>query len=152
MRALPLLLLLWPAAAGAETLADTHFARNFCWTAAFDREHLGLHPEQQVTAISLAREPLGWPTAPGVKAMEVEVRLRGETRERRAVAECYPRDDRLRCLLRSEGAGEFEIRSEGSELRLTVGERGMSFEGRDEEHRLRADEGEDREFLLRRCG
>lgn len=152
MRALPLLLLLWPAAAGAETLADTHFARNFCWTRAFDSEHLELHPEQQVTEISLGSEPPGWPTRPGAKAVEVGVKLRGEARERLAMAECHPRNDRLRCFLRGDGEGEFEVEAEGSELRLRVGERGMNFESRDDTHTLHADEGEDREFLLRRCG
>ena len=152
MRALPFLLLLWPASAGSQTLDETHFARNFCWTRSFDSEQLALNPEQQVTAISLDREPLGSPRRPGVTSMEVSLRLRGEKRERSAVAECHPRDDRLDCRLRSEGEGEFELSAEGREMRLTVGERGMSFEGRDEPHALRADEGGDREFLLRRCG
>ena len=152
MRALPLCLCLWPALAGAQTLADTHFERNFCWTRSFDSQQLALRPDQRVTAIRLSREPAGWPTRPGVTAMEVGVRLRGETRERIAMADCRPREDRLRCLLEGSGSGEFEIAEEGAEVKLTVGERGMTFQGRDDTQTLRADEGEDREFWLERCG
>lgn len=151
-RALPLLLLLWPAPAGAQSLDETHFARNFCWTRAFDAEHLSLNPDQLVTSIRLSREPAGWPTRPGATAMEVGVRLRGEARERVAMAECHPAEERMRCRLESGGGGGFEVGAEGAEVLLTVGERGMSFEGRDDPRTLRADEGEDREFRLGRCG
>lgn len=149
------LLLLWPALAGAETLADTHFSMNFCWEAAYGAAHLAENPEQTVTAFRIRREPAGTLGAPGQLAMGIEVTFRGGDGGRmgrtvEAVAHCEPDNARLRCRLERRGGG-FEVQAEGRGVLVTVGERGMTF-GTDEVRELRPDEGGDREFLLRSCG
>ena len=154
MRALPLLLL-WPVSAGAETMADTHFARNFCWERSYSTAHLAEHPEQTVTSFRIGRAPLGHPRAPGKLAMELTLTFRGANGGRGGeeipwAAECRPNEDALRCFLEGD-AGEFRIEAAGQDILVTVGEEGLSFEGR-ELHLLQADEGDDRAFLLRRCG
>jgi hypothetical protein len=155
MRASLLALLLCPAAAGAETLADTHFLMNFCWERVYDAAHLAAHPEQTVTAFRIGREPPGVPSAPGQLLMELRVTFRAEDGRRdgpeaEAIAYCRPAEDRLDCSLEGD-AGVFGIAAQGRDILVTVGERGMGFET-DEFHLLRPDEGDDRSFLLRRCG
>ena len=151
MRSLLLLALLCPAAAGAETLADTHFDRNFCWSAGFDREHMEDNPEQRVVAITLRRERIGSPAAPGQTLVEVQVRLRGEPSEIAVLADCAPQEERLECRINGR-AGDFLLQGQGEEaVLLSVGEKGMRFEGRQTQV-LRADEGADQSFLLGRCG
>jgi hypothetical protein len=87
--------------------------------------------------------------------MELTLTFRGPNGGRNGeeipwVAECRPDEDVLRCFLEGDG-GEFRIETEGRDILVTVGEEGMSFEGR-EFHMLQAEEGDDRAFLLRRCG
>jgi len=152
MRALPLLLLLAPLAAEAQGLADTHFARNFCWERAYDRDHLAQHPEQQVTWMSLGREPPGHPSAPGEYLVEVRVLHRAEGEEMESIAYCRPQEDRLECSQEGD-FGNFRIEADGPDrVLVTPGDRGMGFEGDSGFYTLHADEGDDRSFLLRRCG
>lgn len=150
MRATVLLALLWPVAAGAETLADTHFDRNFCWSLGFDRKHLEANPGQRVISIALDREGMGIAKSPGVTVVEVRLRLRDEGDEMVALSDCRPQDEGLYCRMDGR-AGDFRLDARGeSAVLLTVGERGMSFEG-DETQVLRGAEGEERAFVLGRC-
>ena len=75
--------------AAAQSLADSHFARNFCWAQRYDRDHLAAHPDQRVTVIQLDREPAGYPTRPGVLAVELRMSVRGERGELVAMANCW---------------------------------------------------------------
>lgn len=148
MRALALLLLAWPSVAGAESLAETHFSRNFCWEAvqgAADAER----PDQDVTAVRLGRERAGHASAPGTVAAEIEVTFRSGDGRRETVAHpvrCRPAAAGLRCLM-DPRAGVFEVEAQGDGLLLTAGEDGMTLEGRE---LRRIEEGE--AFALRRCG
>lgn len=155
-RALPLLLALAALPARADDLAETHFSMNFCWERAYSAEHLAEHPEQTVTWMQLRTPPLGFPQAPGETLMEVRIRVRGadgsrDGPEAAAVGSCRPDRDRLSCDLEG-GAGDYALSAEGAYLLLEVGEQGLSFESSRDRHDLRADEGDDRSFLLRRCG
>ncbi len=157
MRALLLPALLLPAAAGAETLADTHFSMNFCWERSYSTAHLAEHPEQTVTALRLSREPAGFPKAPGETLMEIEATFRGgdggrEGDRASAIGYCQPDgEDRLVCGLKGD-AGNYRIEAQGpGELLLSVGDRGMALETKRDLHELRADAGDDKAFLLRPC-
>ncbi len=156
MRTLLLPVLLLPLATEAQalgdTLADTHFARNFCWERTYDRDHLAQHPEQQVTRFEIGREPPGMPSSPGDILMELRLRVRGESEELVAIGYCEPDGDRFRCGLEGD-AGLYDIEAQGPDsVLVTVGERPMVFTGNFADHELRADAGDDRSFLLRRCG
>jgi hypothetical protein len=152
MRALPFLLLMPSLAAAQENVADTHFRRNFCWERVYDRAHLASHPEQRVTRFALGREPLGEPVAPGETVMTVEVGLLGEGETLVATGYCDPDGQRLLCGLEGD-SGNYAIEAQGADqVLVTVGDRGMSFEGDSGFHELRPDQGDDRAFLLRHCG
>lgn len=157
MRALPVLLAVLAAPACAQDLAETHFSMNFCWERTYSAEHLAEHPEQRVTRVVIRKEPLGFPKSPGETLMEIAVTFRGADGSRegpKAEAIGFCRADggeRLSCGLEGD-AGRYEMVAEGRELLLTVGEEGMVFESSRARHELRADEGDDRSFLLRRCG
>lgn len=158
MRAFLLPALLWPAAGGADTLDETHFARNFCWERTYSVQHLAEHPEQTVAAMRIGREPMGHPKGIDETLMEIEVTFRGEDGGRlgeagSAVGSCRPDgQDRLRCSLEGS-AGTYAVEAQGAgEILVTPGERPMTFETRRTVHELRADEGDDRAFVLRRCG
>jgi hypothetical protein len=150
--------LLWPVGAFADTLADTHFSMNFCWERAYSVQHLAEHPDQTVTTIRLRREPMGFPKAPGETLMQIEVTFRGgggrrEGPEAVAIGYCRPDGDaRLLCGIEGDG-GSYRIEAQGGhEILLAPGSEGMHFETREAFHELREDEGDDRAFLLRRCG
>lgn len=157
MRALPFLLAALAAPAMADDLAETQFAMNFCWERTYSAEHLAEHPEQTVTRMVIRREPIGFPKSPGETLMAFAVTFRGadgsrEGPEAEAIGYCQPDgEERLSCGLEGD-AGRYEIAAEGQELLLSVGEDGMAFESSRDLHELRADEGDDRSFLLRRCG
>lgn len=157
MRALPFLLAVLAAPAMADDLAETHFSMNFCWERTYSPEHLAEHPEQTVTQVVVRREPLGFPKAPGETLMEIALTFRGADGSRAgpeatAIGFCRADgEDRLSCGLEGD-AGRFTIAPEGRDLLLSVGEEGMIFESSRAMHELRADEGDDRSFLLRRCG
>jgi len=150
MRALPLLLLL-PIAAQAQDLSETHFARNFCWERSYGAAHLNEHPEQKVRWIALARGPLGQAQTLGRVSVEVRVMMTDTDEEYIRQAECRPKGEGLDCWMEGD-AGGFALEAEGSEIRLTVGPEGMTFEGWHDTRSLSPDEGDDREFLVRRCG
>jgi hypothetical protein len=152
MRLLFISLLFLPATVGAETLADTHFTGSFCWERTYDQDHLANHPEQQTTRFAIGREPSGHPSAPGEIPMELRVRVRGESEELTAVGYCDPDEDRFRCGLEGD-AGLYMIEAQGPDnVLVTVGERPMLIEGSVRNHEFRSDGGDDRAFLLRRCG
>lgn len=156
MRALLIPALLFPAAASAQDLAETHFSMNFCWERSYSAAQLAEHPEQTVTDFRISREPAGFPKAPGQTLMELQVTFRGRDGGREGdaasvIGYCWPEgEDRLDCGL-ARDAGNYRIESQGpGELLLSVGERGMSFET-DEVRLLRDDQGDDKAFLLRPC-
>ena len=157
MRALPFLLAVLAAPAMADDLAETHFSMNFCWERTYSAEHMAEHPDQRVTRMVIRKEPLGFPKAPGETLMEIAVMFRGADGSREgpqatAIGYCRPDgEERLDCALEGD-AGRYEIAAEGQDLLLSVGEDGMAFESSRAMHELRADEGDDRSFLLRRCG
>lgn len=157
MRAFLLPALLWPAVAGAQDLAETHFSMNFCWEANYSAAHLAERPEQTVTAFRISREPAGYPKAPGDTLMEMQVTFRSrdggrEGDEASAIGYCRPDgEDRLNCGIEGD-AGNYSIQSQGpGELLLSVGDRGMTLETKRDIRELRADEGDDKAFLLRPC-
>lgn len=157
MRALLIPALLFPAAAGAQDLAETHFSMNFCWERSYSAAHLAEHPEQTVTAFRISREPAGFPKAPGQTLMELEVTFRGgdgarQGDEARAIGYCRPDGEtRLSCGIEGDG-GNYGIETQGpGELLLSVGDRGVVLETSREIRELRADGGDDKAFLLRPC-
>lgn len=152
MRALLLPLLLLPVPAGAQDLLDTHFDRNFCWERTYDRDHLAAHPDQQVTRFEIGREPPGFPSYPGQILMEIRLRIRGASEELSAIGYCRSDGDQFDCGLEGD-AGDYRIEAQGPDsILVTVGENHMFFEGRNATLELHSDQGDDRSFLLRRCG
>ncbi|TNC71432.1 hypothetical protein [Rubellimicrobium roseum] len=153
MRALPFLLL--PLAAEAQIaagpLAETHFARNFCWERSLDERTLAADPAQPIRRIALGREPLGQSRRLGVTLMEVSAVLRDGSGDAEALAACQPGETGLDCRLR-DGSGGFGLEAQGDELVLTIGPVGLSLPGRRGEVRIEPAEGEVGTFRLRRCG
>lgn len=153
MRSLPpaLLLALLPVAGSAQPLLESHFPPDFCWTRAYDAAHLAAHPEQRVAAIGIGREPVDMPSNPGVVPMTLRLRLLGIGEELTAIGYCQTEGAGLSCGLEGD-SGDYALTAHGPEaLLLTVGSRGMSFEGATGFHELRPDSGDDRAFLLSPC-
>ena len=156
MRALPFLVMFLPVAAGAQTLADTHFSRGFCYEMALSREELLAAPDRQLAALRLERRVMGAMVAPGNVALKMMVRLRGAESLRQgeeidATARCRPDPEGLHCNVDGDG-GAFILQADGVGLRWTVGEKGIVVEDWQGSQRLSGEpDSADREALLRPC-
>lgn len=135
--------------AGAASPWDEMFpVGNSCYQRVYSDEHLAAHPQQRVTAMTIAADPEmpanPWP------AVALNVRLRGsDGGSAQAVAWCENTGDTLFCMMEGD-AGAFSIApAKGSAVLVTVSRDGMGFETETGFVTLEAKRGDDRSFLLR---
>jgi hypothetical protein len=149
MRALPFLLL--PFAAEAQSLADTHFRMNFCYSARFHLDGRAGSAEVAVRSISLSREPTGHMHSLNETPLRLRVTFFGDPREHRATADCLTHREALDCRIEGDGGG-FRLDAEGDAVRLSMGEDGMTLGGASPQTRRLEADAEDGGIVLRRCG
>ena len=145
-RAALALALLLPSGVQARGLGETHFQTGGCFVRAYSARHLAAHPDQLVRHVSLAPVPLADPA--GVRLMLLTVNLRGSDYYMSGMAQCRAKGPAMACQLEGDaGAFVLEPAKDGA-LRLSVGKRGLQFEGAEDFHTLSGTSGDDRVFVI----
>jgi hypothetical protein len=121
---------------------------NSCYARVYSGDHLAAHPQQRVTAMTLAAEP-GIPPEPW-PAVVLRLSLRGSGGGMaEAVAYCENIEATLYCRMEGDaGAFVIEEARDGAIL-VSVGRDGMVLETEREVVTLEQRRGDDRSFLLR---